>query len=56
MEKYPTFVKTFEQALTDEVYLTSECELIAIINNQQYVVKVGDNKCKYYKTLKPRKI
>lgn len=56
MEKFATFTKTFDEALTDEIYITNDNELIAVIKDEQYVVKIKDNKCKYYKVLQPREI
>lgn len=56
MERYATFTKTFSQALCDYMVLSKDMELIAIIDKQQYVVKITENSCKYYKALTPRKI
>lgn len=56
MEKYATFTKTFNEALNDQLTFSKDNELIYIENGQQYVVKIAENKCKYYKVLTPREI
>lgn len=56
MERYATFTKSFDEAMRDYMVFSKDMELIAIIGHQQYVVKISDNKCKYYKVLNPRKI
>lgn len=56
MEQYATFTKSFEECLRDKPTLTSNGEIIVVINYVQYVVKINDNKCKYYKVLRPREI
>lgn len=56
MEKFATFTKTFSQALTDKLTFSKDNELIYIENGQQYVVKIRENECRYYKALTPREI
>lgn len=56
MEKYATYTKTFDQALKDYLVLSKDNELIYQENGQQYVVKINDTNCKYYKALTPREI
>ena len=56
MEKYATFSKTFEECLMDNPKLAKNNEIIVTISNTQYVVKIAENKCKYYKALTPREI
>ena len=56
MEKYATFIKTFSQALKDKLTFSKDNELVYIENGQQYVVKIRENECRYYKALKLREI
>lgn len=54
MERYATYTKTFDEALCDYMVFSKDMELIAIIDKQQYVVKINNQNVKYYKALKPR--
>lgn len=56
MEKYATYVKTFEECIKDKPLITKDNEIVVTIAYTQYVVKIRDNKCAYYKALQPREI
>ena len=56
MEKYATYVKSFDEALKDYLVFSKDNELIYQENGRQYVVKINNTNCKYYKALRPREI
>ena len=56
MEKCATYTKSFDKALKDHLVLSKDNELIYQENGQQYVVKINNINCKYYKALTPREI
>lgn len=56
MERYATFTKSFDEVLRDNPMLTKDNELIVVLNGQQYVIKINERNCKYYKVLTPRVI
>lgn len=56
MEKQATYTKSFDKALKDNLVFSKDNELIYQENGQQYVVKIREYDCIYYKALTPREI